>query len=188
MVSRITRISSSVFPFGSSICQSSTLARNLAGQKLEASHPIVMTFSASAIISVEIGFGLASLASMPISLRTCTTSGLTYLAGLVPALIARKPSGFSLLKMASAIWLLPEFPTHTKRMVRVKNIDGLWRVLEWVLGSLLVLRQFLRGGPALNGSPNRVSHRLVVIDVDSLSIHSRRVNEYVRDDHNILHR
>jgi hypothetical protein len=73
-------------------------------------------------------------------------------------------------------------------MVRVKNIDSLWRVFEWVLGSLFVLRQFLRGGPALDGSPDRVSHRLVVVDVDSLSIHSRRVNEYVRDDHDIIHR
>jgi len=188
MVSRIDRISSSVFPFGSSIFQSSTLDRNLAGQKFEASHTIVMTFSASAIISVEIGFGLALFASIPISPRACTTSGLTSLAGLVPALIALKPSGFSLLKMASAIWLLPEFPTHTKRMVRVKNIDGLWRVFEWVLGSLFVLCEFLRGGPVLDGSPDRVSHRLVVVDVDSLSIHSRRVNEYVCDDHDIIHR
>ena len=188
MASRIDRNSSSVFPFASSIFQSSILDRNFAGQKFEASHPIVMILSASVIISGEIGFGLALLASIPISLRTCTTSGLTSFAGLVPALIARKPSGFSLLKMASDIWLLPEFPTHTKRMVRVKNTDGLWRVLEWVLGSFFVLSQFLRGWPALDGSPDRVPHRLVVVDVHSLSVNSRWVNEYVRDDHNILHR
>jgi hypothetical protein len=188
MVSRIDRISSSVFPFGSSIFQSSTLDRNLAGQKLEASHPIVIIFSASAIILVEIGFGLKPLASIPISLRACTTSGFTSFAGFVPALIARKPSGFSLLKIASAIWLLPEFPTHTKRMARVKNVDDLRRVLEWVLCSLLVLCQLLRGGPVLDGSPDRMSHRFVVIDVDSLSIHSRRMNKYVRDDHNVTQR
>jgi len=173
---------------GSSICQSSTLDRNLAGQKSDASHPIVMTFSASTIISGETGFGLALLASIPVSLRTCRTSGLTSFAGFVPALIARKPSGFSLLKMASAIWLLPEFPTHTKRTVRIKNIYSLRCVLEWVLGSLFVLCQFLRGGPVLDGSPDRVSHRLVVVDVDSLSIHSRRVNEYVCDDYDIIGR
>ena len=188
MVSRIDRISSSVFPFASSIFQSSTLDRNLAGQKFDASHPIVMIFSASAVISVEVGFGLALLASIPISPRACKTSGLTSFAGLVPALIARKPSGFSLLNMASAIWLLPEFPTHTKRTVRIKKPHGLRCVLEWVLGSLFVLRQFLRGRPVLDGSPDRVSHRLVVVDVDSLSIHGRRVNEYVCDDHDIIHR
>jgi hypothetical protein len=51
---------------------------------------------------------------------------LTEGAGLVPALIACQPLGLSLLKIASAIWLLPEFVTHTNRIVRDKVLSSVW--------------------------------------------------------------
>ena len=128
MTSRIDTMPSNDLPFGSSILHSSIFGRNFAGQNSAVSHPIVMILSACVIMSGVRTFGLLLLMSIPICLKASMTSGFTELAGLVPALIAWNSAGLSLLKIASAIWLRPAFPTQTKRIVRVNS----WLPMECI--------------------------------------------------------
>jgi hypothetical protein len=82
-------------------------------------HPKVTTLEARATMSRVTTLGVLSVSLMPTSDRRPLTAGLTWAAGLTPALSACHPARAFELKISSESTLLKVFSTQTKRMVRV---------------------------------------------------------------------
>src|SRR5574337_191550 len=78
--------------------------------------PILTFRKEERINSSDNSFGFCLLMSTPISFIASTATGLISGVGLDPALTGIHPSGAYFLKNPSAIWLLPAFSTHTKRI------------------------------------------------------------------------
>ena len=86
MSSLISRTFSMGLPFGSSSAHSIVGLKNGPGQIPWSLQPMVTIKSLSIAIFAVISFGLLAEMSMPFSFITSTTTGLTFSAGLFPAL------------------------------------------------------------------------------------------------------
>src|SRR5579859_3918186 len=75
--------------------------------------PMVITTSAAATLSPVSGLGYSREMSRPSSAMTCTTAGLTWLAGWDPAEVTRTRPAAAWSSSAAAIWDRPALWTQT---------------------------------------------------------------------------